>query len=804
MDSSVEVRALVGELAAAVLETAEAPRPVVDLCWRVLGSRLRSRQTTIGREAIAARLESQRDPRQAMRFEELLISLRASGAVDKVESLVAVLGELSRLDGGVSVGRLGQTTVLPISTACLASGEGSVAGSSGRVVAERTREQRGEQKQRQQQPFVWSRDEQGGFVFAKKETGAPFVTEEAKRCQVPMSVSDAEARLVRDVLWCLQGIDGKHAVYRASDETFSVDRGVCAKLATLDRTRELCELGWLYRKVAAYARSERNSGLVDAALRSALADELGEYYRLVAVLEARLNRRQDEAHRLSLRRLAVWTSEPLERLKVMASVADAVSEARGGALLSVLDARGRHGDPKVREFLTALAARTAEPMFGAVRRWLFAGDLAPDPHGEFFVYEDEPPPPTRRKKKGHRGEEDDETSSATFWRSRYGLRRAMVPSFVRGSEAQILVVGKALNFLKRCCSKKSTTPLPEEEGDDLAFRYGHGDRLARLVRRVAAATNSRVRSALVDDLSLVEHLRTLKACVLLMQGDFAVRLVDALEPHLVVAADRKHLDDANFGSRANVVRHDVWTAFDAAVRASNARALKTLDCLRVAIVRGRDDITLDYDPPAPIDAVVDANALSIYRVAHAVFLRRARVEAKLAKAWRQHMTARRAAFSKKAAARVFHRTALARARIAQLVTALGAYCCSVVEDQWRRLDATVASESAGLDEIVEAHRQYLAAIETQALFKPTVGGDNDVADLLARETALATAMTFCSLVDALVADAFVAEDDAALVDRIDATIHDFDATSAKLRTTLSAASDEATANLAFRLECCCW
>lgn len=513
---------------------------------------------------------------------------------------------------------------------------------------------------------------------ARKEEDLNFVA--------PMNVGEGEEKLVRDVLWCLQGIDGKHCVFRSSDGTFAIDRRVCGRLAWLDRARELCELGWLYRKVSQYANSGDSVGLVEASLRSGLSDELAEYYRLIAVLEARLNRRQDAAHRLSLRRLTVWTLEPLERLKTMASLTDAISEARahGGAILSILHARTKHGDPQVHDFLESLAQRTAEPMFAALRRWLFAGELAQDPHKEFFVFENE-----------------EETTTAAFWRDRYALRSEMVPSFIRGSEDQILLIGKALNFLKRCSDGAATTSPPpassmeDLDDDDLAFRYNGEERLARLVRRVAVAVNGRIRTTLVEDFRLVDHLRTLRACLLLMQGDFAVRLVDAIEPHRAAAAGRRGSSSSSshaLGGAASVVRHNVWTAFDSAVRASNAVTLRTLDCLRVAIVRGRDDVVLDYEPPSPVDAVVDQEALAAYRAAHSVFLRRIRVEHQLSKAWRHHMTAKRV-LSKNV---VFHRTALARARIAQLVTALGAYYCSVVDDNWRRLEAIVDKDASGL------------------------------------------------------------------------------------------------------------
>lgn len=61
-------------------------------------------------------------------------------------------------------------------------------------------------------------------------------------------------------------------------------------------------------------------------------------------------------------------------------------------------------------------------------------------------------------------------------------------------------------------------------------------------------------------------------------------------------------------------------------------------------------------------------------------------------------------------------------------------------------------------------------------------------------------MTFCSLLDTLVGDAFADAHDAALVGRIDALITDVHSASARLRTVLATTPGDAATSLAFRLE----
>ena len=50
---------------------------------------------------------------------------------------------------------------------------------------------------------------------------------------------------------------------------------------------------------------------------------------------------------LTLKRLAVWVSEPMLRLKTLASLTDALETLPAGKLIAALDAAAQHGDPSV-------------------------------------------------------------------------------------------------------------------------------------------------------------------------------------------------------------------------------------------------------------------------------------------------------------------------------------------------------------------------------------------------------------------------------------------------------------------------
>lgn len=183
------------------------------------------------------------------------------------------------------------------------------------------------------------------------------------------------------MLFILQGIDGTCVKFLPPKTTFThssglptttteagveieSDRGV--PQATRDLIHQLAELGWLFKRVSGaledQARRQRG-GLTLQSLYFALERELKNYYRLIAMLESRLQQQQQQdpsdgqAHQpreeegedvllrsagpqneeeqerslaeeldprdgLTLRRMAVWTSEMKLRMRMMAVLVD--------------------------------------------------------------------------------------------------------------------------------------------------------------------------------------------------------------------------------------------------------------------------------------------------------------------------------------------------------------------------------------------------------------------------------------------------------------------------------------------------
>eukprot|EP00164_Ancoracysta_twista_P021569 GFYU01039261.1.p1 GENE.GFYU01039261.1~~GFYU01039261.1.p1 ORF type:complete len:388 (-),score=49.40 GFYU01039261.1:95-1258(-) len=221
---------------------------------------------------------------------------------------------------------------------------------------------------------------------SEKENKDPFSDFQQ---QESTSFEISEAVLLRDILFVFQGVDGRYIKYNVPADTYTVDPTVGIPTAARHMVCRLCEVGWLYRKVRRYLEEVTKNegyGLVGQSLAAALEKELREYYKLIAVLEAQLHPNGDRSapSQLTLRRLLVWTYEPLQRLKLMAMLVDAAKDKKGGALASAIHSFRQHGDPTVRAFVQRIMCKVSMPIFNMMKRWVFEGEIE-DPFHEFFV-----------------------------------------------------------------------------------------------------------------------------------------------------------------------------------------------------------------------------------------------------------------------------------------------------------------------------------------------------------------------------------------------------------------------------------
>lgn len=415
-------------------------------------------------------------------------------------------------------------------------------------------------QQQQQQPSVHLFSSSHALVTAQHSSLLIDAAEAA----------EAEQALLRDLLYSFQGIDGRLIKFDQTSQQHVLHPSLRSTFGPgmLDCILHISELGWLYRKVSQAAdrakRQQREVGLVGQALGHLLQDELTEYYRLIAVLETQMNDQQHQQPQqqqitnnnsslftaaapppaagavrsggLTLRRLTIWVEEPLQRLRLLATLCDSLAHVRGGALASVLYGHAYQGDPQAKSLVHRVLRRACVPLFEMLRRWVLEGELL-DAYGEFFVV---------AVKGGGGGEGWGEGGSdESLWHHCYALRPGMVPRFLPPSLAhKILVLGKSINFMRHCCHDQEWRSLPSSSSssaagtaarharraaEDTDFSYANVDTLNSVVDQVAAVVNARLLSLLLGEkYKLMAHLRALKRFLTLGQGDFVTCLMDAI------------------------------------------------------------------------------------------------------------------------------------------------------------------------------------------------------------------------------------------------------------------------------------
>ncbi|KAL0405026.1 UNVERIFIED_CONTAM: Gamma-tubulin complex component 3 [Sesamum radiatum] len=417
-----------------------------------------------------------------------------------------------------------------------------------------------------------------------------------------------EVILVRDVLYACQGIDGKYVKFDEKADAYVLPELIKVPRATRIMVRKLCELGWLFRKVKSYITEtmERfpaeDVGTVGQAFCAALQDELSEYYKLLAVLEAQamnpiplVSENASSGNYLSLRRLLVWFSEPLVKMRLMAVLVDSCKVLKGGAMAGAIHMHAQHGDPLVNDFMKRLLRRVCSPLFEMVRSWVLEGELE-DIFSEFFVL-------------------SQPVKAESLWREGYRLHAAMLPSFISQSLAQrILRTGKSINFLRVCCEDRgwadAATEAAAAAGTSTGrggLGYGKTDALESLVTEAARRIDKHLLDVMYKQYKFKEHCLAIKRYLLLGQGDFVQYLMDIVGPELSEAAN-------------TISSFKLAGLLESAIRSSNAQYddPDILERLRVKMMphntgdRGWDVFSLEYDASVPLNTVFTESVMSRY------------------------------------------------------------------------------------------------------------------------------------------------------------------------------------------------
>ncbi|XP_059463569.1 gamma-tubulin complex component 3 [Corylus avellana] len=528
-----------------------------------------------------------------------------------------------------------------------------------------------------------------------------------------------EEVLVRDVLYACQGIDGKYVKFDKNADGYVIPDLVKVPRATRIIVRKLCELGWLFRKVKGYISEcmdrfpAEDVGTVGQAFCAALQDELSEYYKLLAVLEAQsmnpiplVSEKVSSENYLSLRRLSVWFAEPMVKMRLMAVLVDKCRVLRGGAMAGAIHLHAQHGDPLVHEFMKRLLRRVCSPLFEMVRSWVLEGELE-DIFAEFFVV-------------------GQPVKAESLWRDGYRLHAGMLPSFISQSLAQrILRTGKSINFLRVCCEDHGWADAATEAAAAAgtttrrgSLGYGETEALESLIDGAAKRIDKHLLDVMYKRYKFKEHCLAIKRYLLLGQGDFVQYLMDIVGPELSEPAN-------------TISTFKLAGLLETAIRSSNAQYddPDILDRLRVKMMphgtgdRGWDVFSLEYDARVPLDTVFTESVMARYLKIFNFLWKLRRVEHALIGAWKTMKPNCITSHSFTKLQRAVKLQLLSSLRRCQVlwddmnhfVTNLQYYIMfEVLEVSWSNFSSEM-EVAKDLDDLLAAHEKYLHSIIEKSL-----------------------------------------------------------------------------------------
>ncbi|KAF5284977.1 hypothetical protein FQA39_LY16842 [Lamprigera yunnana] len=507
-----------------------------------------------------------------------------------------------------------------------------------------------------------------------------------------------ETELIQEVIYSLQGIEGRILKKEPGDFGFIIDSKGGKSLTIIQKSliERISNTGYLHNRLKQHCEdADKHLGVIGQSLIATFREELSEYYKTVAILQAELRKPNSE---LTLRRILVWIAEPSNRLQWLAYIAEQCTNNKGGALISAVFSFLQHGSVSVQKISAKVLLAVCCPLYIMMAHWLLDGEIN-DPHNEFFI------------------ESRNINSAERFWHDKYNVRVSMVPSFISIDQAKkILATGKNINFLRQIC--KDSNQLPGREALQKLFTTTIADSLFipdksvdlhSNLENVYKETSHRVLCMLKEKYMLLEHLQALRRYLLLGQGDFIRHLLELLAPELGKPA--QHL-----------YTHTLSAILESAISVTNAQFEdeEILKRLTVEFLHhshgdtGWDIFTLIYLVDGPVGTIFES-AMSEYRTLFGSLWKAKRMEYVLSNMRKQQISSAKIFRKMKVLQPILHNVhILSSAMIHFLHQTQYYFLFEVLECSWAEMMKQV-NQAECLDDVINAHSTFLNSVQCGVL-----------------------------------------------------------------------------------------
>ncbi|KAL8599173.1 hypothetical protein ACOMHN_007889 [Nucella lapillus] len=548
-----------------------------------------------------------------------------------------------------------------------------------------------------------------------------------------LPVTLQEHAVLEDLMYCMQGIEGKYILARALTERyapkeFMIDQSLDPSLHELVcRILPLCSS---YSTVVRFIeeKSAFEYGLVNHALCAAMRSLIKDYMVLVAQLE-----HQYRGGHLSLQKMWFYLQPTMRTLDILASIANSINrgECMGGAVLSLLHEKTSTliGDAKSQELCLFLTQSACVPYFEILEKWIYKGIIR-DPYSEFLVEENE------KIQKEKLLEEYNDAYPLSLSQLHYTICRERIPVFLEQVADKILNTGKYLNVV-RLCGRDVNCPHAADMVYTLKER-----RYYEQIERAYDFASKLLLELLMKEKELLARIRSIKHYFLLDKGDFIVQFMDMTEEEM-----KQNIDDIldsvvrcamplRFPSLStHIMPTRLETLLELALRTSTANVDPFKDDLKVDLLpydlitqlfriltietkqekdyrvdptdlhlSGLESFSFDYVVKWPVSLVVNRKALTRYQMLFRHLFYCKHVERQLCSIWVSNKRAKMYSMHK---SRWYSASFALRQRMLNFVQNFEYYMMfEVIEPNWHLFQHNMDTVS-NVDDVLVFHTDFL-------------------------------------------------------------------------------------------------
>ncbi|KAK5581279.1 hypothetical protein RB653_001310 [Dictyostelium firmibasis] len=464
---------------------------------------------------------------------------------------------------------------------------------------------------------------------------------------------------------------------------------------------------------------------------------------------------------LTLIRLFVWIQSPLKRLKVLGTCVDSIKvDMKGGEILSQIDTLSKHGDQDIRILIQNIMFKICQPLFSMIRLWLFKGEIN-DPYQEFFIRQHESVqlektwkekfaivarllptfisiPLAKRiliigksinymkqfcnnfkedkndKYYYYNQEDDDDEEDDINEDDDLNFKEEKEDCDCSNGDGDKKVENneKKTNYNKEkeeIIEKKlliKESKIIKEKTKEL--NYMNKEILQEIVDLVARQSSERLLKIVLNRFKFMNHVKALKKYLLLGQGDFIQYLMDLVGEDLLKPTNQ-------------IQRHKLVGWMDTAIRNSNAQFedQDIVNRLDIALLPERpgnigwDIFSLDYHVDTPLNTILSPNDILRYKKIFHFMWGIKRVEYSLASIWRKIRSSTSLSILSPIKGDI-HKSHLIMNEMVHFISNFQYYLMfEVLECSWKNLEKFIYQEATDLDQLIDAHHQYLQDICTK-------------------------------------------------------------------------------------------